>query len=144
MNNVREKKINDAGNKLAPPLAELMKILFNKETYSKAIAGNMFIIFSTRERSKRFRISVTCLRDLEMILKKLARRLVGHQFIILLLQLMAQLRERNSKPMTKRELSSTLKNLKFMQRASLREEKTKEEHVTPDENFPSSSTPWKW
>ncbi|KAM7501876.1 hypothetical protein LguiB_000780 [Lonicera macranthoides] len=46
--------------------------------------------------------------------------------------------------MAKRELSSTLKNLKFMQRASLREEKTKkEEHVTPDVNFPSSSTPRK-
>ncbi|KAM7515068.1 hypothetical protein LguiA_004651 [Lonicera macranthoides] len=33
--------------------------------------------------------------------------------------------------------------MQFMQRASLREEKTKEEHVTPDENFPSSSTPRK-
>lgn len=33
MNKVREKKINDAGSKLAPPLAELMKMLFNEETY---------------------------------------------------------------------------------------------------------------
>ncbi|XP_061337917.1 uncharacterized protein LOC133284824 isoform X2 [Gastrolobium bilobum] len=38
--------------------------------------------------------------------------------------------------MAKRELSNTLKNLKFMQRATLREEKTKkEEEVKPDVNF---------
>uniref|UniRef100_A0A5B6ZLG4 Putative M-phase phosphoprotein 6 isoform X1 n=1 Tax=Davidia involucrata TaxID=16924 RepID=A0A5B6ZLG4_DAVIN len=42
--------------------------------------------------------------------------------------------------MTKRELSSTLRNLKFMQRVAQREEKTKkEEEVTPDGNFPFSS-----
>ncbi|KAL2332146.1 hypothetical protein Fmac_019727 [Flemingia macrophylla] len=41
--------------------------------------------------------------------------------------------------MAKRELSSTLKNLKFMQRASLREEKTKkEEEVKPDVSFGTS------
>ncbi|KAA8543851.1 hypothetical protein F0562_021972 [Nyssa sinensis] len=46
--------------------------------------------------------------------------------------------------MAKRELSSTLRNLKFMQRATQREEKTKkEEEVTPDGNFPSSSIPKK-
>ncbi|XP_055832380.1 uncharacterized protein LOC129901272 [Solanum dulcamara] len=44
--------------------------------------------------------------------------------------------------MAKRELSGTLRNLKFMQRAALREEKPKkEEEVIPDGNFPSSSTP---
>ncbi|KAH0751223.1 hypothetical protein KY290_030455 [Solanum tuberosum] len=44
--------------------------------------------------------------------------------------------------MAKRELSGTLRNLKFMQRASLREEKPKkEEEVVPDGNFPSSSAP---
>lgn len=45
--------------------------------------------------------------------------------------------------MAKRELSSTLKNLKFMQRASNnREEKAKEpEDVLPDGIFPSSSAP---
>ncbi|CAL5424440.1 unnamed protein product [Camellia sinensis] len=43
--------------------------------------------------------------------------------------------------MAKRELSSTLKNLKFMQRAVQREEKCqKEEEVIPDGNFPSSGT----
>ncbi|KAL2342012.1 hypothetical protein Fmac_009952 [Flemingia macrophylla] len=42
--------------------------------------------------------------------------------------------------MAKRELSSTLKNLKFMQRASLREEKTKiEEEVKPDVCFGASN-----
>uniref|UniRef100_A0A5B6ZN32 M-phase phosphoprotein 6 n=1 Tax=Davidia involucrata TaxID=16924 RepID=A0A5B6ZN32_DAVIN len=46
--------------------------------------------------------------------------------------------------MAKRELSSTLRNLKFMQRAVQREEKTKkEEEVTLDGNFPSSSIPKK-
>ncbi|XP_059660774.1 uncharacterized protein LOC132307123 [Cornus florida] len=46
--------------------------------------------------------------------------------------------------MAKRELSSTLKNLKFMQRAAQREEKTeKEEEVIPDGNFPSSNIPKK-
>ncbi|KAL1298476.1 hypothetical protein HN51_042830 [Arachis hypogaea] len=34
--------------------------------------------------------------------------------------------------MAKRELSSTLRNLKFMQRAALREEKTKKEELQPD------------
>ncbi|KAJ8535580.1 hypothetical protein K7X08_023300 [Anisodus acutangulus] len=47
--------------------------------------------------------------------------------------------------MAKRELSSTLRNLKFMQRAALREEKPKkeeeEEEVIPDGNFASSSAP---
>ncbi|CAN4102459.1 unnamed protein product [Withania somnifera] len=44
--------------------------------------------------------------------------------------------------MAKRELSGTLRNLKFMQRAALREEKSKkEEEVIPDRNFPSSSAP---
>ncbi|CAN4101797.1 unnamed protein product [Withania somnifera] len=44
--------------------------------------------------------------------------------------------------MSKRELSGTLRNLKFMQRAALREEKSKkEEEVIPDGNFPSSSAP---
>ncbi|KAJ9565421.1 hypothetical protein OSB04_001387 [Centaurea solstitialis] len=46
--------------------------------------------------------------------------------------------------MAKRELSSTLKNLKFMQRgAANKEEKTKkeeEEVIIPDGNFPSSIT----
>ncbi|XP_057956699.1 uncharacterized protein LOC131149920 [Malania oleifera] len=43
--------------------------------------------------------------------------------------------------MAKRELSSTLKNLKFMQRAAQREEKTKkEEEVKPDGNFFSTGT----
>ncbi|XP_071717674.1 uncharacterized protein [Rutidosis leptorrhynchoides] len=43
--------------------------------------------------------------------------------------------------MAKRELSSTLKNLKFMQRVAVKEEKTKkeEEVIIPDGNFPSSS-----
>ncbi|XP_020223217.1 uncharacterized protein LOC109805529 [Cajanus cajan] len=42
--------------------------------------------------------------------------------------------------MARRELSSTLKNLKFMQRASLREEKTKkEEEVKPDVSFGAST-----
>ncbi|XP_070024522.1 uncharacterized protein LOC107761226 [Nicotiana tabacum] len=45
--------------------------------------------------------------------------------------------------MAKRELSSTLRNLKFMQRAALRDEKPKkeeeEEVVIPDETFPSSA-----
>ncbi|KAA8549289.1 hypothetical protein F0562_000973 [Nyssa sinensis] len=46
--------------------------------------------------------------------------------------------------MAKCELSSTLRNLKFMQRVAQREEKTKkEEEVTPDGNFPSSSIPKK-
>ncbi|PSR95097.1 Mediator of RNA polymerase II transcription subunit like [Actinidia chinensis var. chinensis] len=41
--------------------------------------------------------------------------------------------------MAKRELSNTLRNLKFMQRASRREEKSKkEEELKPDGNFPSS------
>ncbi|XP_058199504.1 uncharacterized protein LOC131314696 [Rhododendron vialii] len=41
--------------------------------------------------------------------------------------------------MAKRELSSTLKNLKFMQRAALREDKCeKEEEVIPVGNFPFS------
>ncbi|XP_059298425.1 uncharacterized protein LOC132051184 [Lycium ferocissimum] len=45
--------------------------------------------------------------------------------------------------MAKRELSTTLRNLKFMQRAALREEKPKkeEDEVIPDGNFPSSSAP---
>ncbi|KAL7585845.1 uncharacterized protein LOC111902224 [Lactuca sativa] len=43
--------------------------------------------------------------------------------------------------MAKRELSSTLKNLKFMQRGANKEEKTKkEEEVTPNGNFPSITT----
>ncbi|PSS14235.1 Palmdelphin like [Actinidia chinensis var. chinensis] len=43
--------------------------------------------------------------------------------------------------MAKRELSSTLRNLKFMQRASQREEKSKkEEEFRPDGNFPSSGS----
>ncbi|KAL6967557.1 hypothetical protein U1Q18_033365 [Sarracenia purpurea var. burkii] len=43
--------------------------------------------------------------------------------------------------MAKRELSSTLRNLKFMQRAALREENgKKEEVVIPNGNFPSSGT----
>nr|XP_023891660.1 uncharacterized protein LOC112003694 isoform X1 [Quercus suber]POE61709.1 hypothetical protein CFP56_51914 [Quercus suber] len=43
--------------------------------------------------------------------------------------------------MAKRELSSTLRNLKFMQRAALREENTKkDEDVKPDGNFCSPST----
>ncbi|KAL4558224.1 hypothetical protein LXL04_036422 [Taraxacum kok-saghyz] len=43
--------------------------------------------------------------------------------------------------MAKRELSSTLRNLKFMQRGSNKEEKTKkEEEVTPNGNFPSFIT----
>lgn len=43
--------------------------------------------------------------------------------------------------MAKRELSSTLRNLKFMQRGANKEEKTKkEEEVIPDGNFPSSIT----
>ncbi|KAJ7947629.1 M-phase phosphoprotein 6 [Quillaja saponaria] len=42
--------------------------------------------------------------------------------------------------MAKRELSTTLRNLKFMQRASLRDENTKkEEEVKPDGNFSSPS-----
>eukprot|EP00268_Persea_americana_P058387 TRINITY_DN7057_c0_g1_i1.p1 TRINITY_DN7057_c0_g1~~TRINITY_DN7057_c0_g1_i1.p1 ORF type:complete len:204 (-),score=41.10 TRINITY_DN7057_c0_g1_i1:387-998(-) len=42
--------------------------------------------------------------------------------------------------MAKRELSSTLKNLKFMQRAVQKQEKTKsEEEVTPDNKFSSST-----
>ncbi|PIN25319.1 hypothetical protein CDL12_01948 [Handroanthus impetiginosus] len=42
--------------------------------------------------------------------------------------------------MAKRELSSTLKNLKFMQRASLKEEKAKkEEQAIPAADFPPSS-----
>ncbi|KAK1437080.1 hypothetical protein QVD17_02865 [Tagetes erecta] len=42
--------------------------------------------------------------------------------------------------MAKRELSSTLKNLKFMQRGANKEEKTKkEEEVIPDGNFRSIS-----
>ncbi|KAG9139350.1 hypothetical protein Leryth_011325 [Lithospermum erythrorhizon] len=45
--------------------------------------------------------------------------------------------------MAKRELSSTLKNLKFMQRAARREEKTakKEEEIVLDTNFSSSAPP---
>ncbi|XP_073050720.1 uncharacterized protein [Primulina eburnea] len=44
--------------------------------------------------------------------------------------------------MAKRELSSTLKNLKFMQRGSLKVEKLeKEEHVITAGDFPSSSAP---
>lgn len=44
--------------------------------------------------------------------------------------------------MAKRELSGTLRNLKFMQRAAVREEKSKKaEEVIPDGNFPSSSAP---
>ncbi|KAK9279282.1 hypothetical protein L1049_012961 [Liquidambar formosana] len=43
--------------------------------------------------------------------------------------------------MAKRELSSTLKNLKFMQRAAQREEKSKkEEEVKPDGGFVSPGT----
>ncbi|CAL0329148.1 unnamed protein product [Lupinus luteus] len=46
--------------------------------------------------------------------------------------------------MARREISSTLKNLKFMQRAALREEKTKKEEdgviVKSDANFPTTST----
>ncbi|KAF1897418.1 hypothetical protein Lal_00035122 [Lupinus albus] len=46
--------------------------------------------------------------------------------------------------MAKREISSTLKNLKFMQRAALREEKAKKEEdeviVKPDTNFPTTPT----
>ncbi|KAL0015144.1 hypothetical protein SO802_002213 [Lithocarpus litseifolius] len=43
--------------------------------------------------------------------------------------------------MAKRKLSSTLRNLKFMQRAALREENTKkDEDVKPDGNFCSPST----
>ncbi|KAH8499182.1 hypothetical protein H0E87_017911 [Populus deltoides] len=51
-------------------------------------------------------------------------------------------RELNWENMAKRELSSTLKNLKFMQRAVQREEKTKkqEEEVKPDGNFFSPGT----
>ncbi|XP_061368488.1 uncharacterized protein LOC133311449 [Gastrolobium bilobum] len=42
--------------------------------------------------------------------------------------------------MARRELSSTLKNLKFMQRAALREERTKkEDDVKPARNFPINS-----
>ncbi|KAL6519063.1 hypothetical protein OROHE_017487 [Orobanche hederae] len=42
--------------------------------------------------------------------------------------------------MAKRELSSTLKNLKFMQRGAQKDEKTKkEEEVLPAGDFPSSS-----
>ncbi|XP_031114042.1 uncharacterized protein LOC116017576 [Ipomoea triloba] len=44
--------------------------------------------------------------------------------------------------MAKRELSSTLKNLKFMQRAAQKEEKVKkEEDNLPDSKFPASSAP---
>lgn len=43
--------------------------------------------------------------------------------------------------MAKREISNTLRNLKFMQRAAQREEQPrKEEEVKPDENFFPSST----
>ncbi|KAF8395137.1 hypothetical protein HHK36_019078 [Tetracentron sinense] len=43
--------------------------------------------------------------------------------------------------MAKRELSSTLKNLKFMQRAALKEEKPKkEEELKPQESFSSANT----
>ncbi|XP_065879159.1 uncharacterized protein [Euphorbia lathyris] len=43
--------------------------------------------------------------------------------------------------MAKREMSSTLKNLKFMQRAAQREEKTKkQEEEKPDGNFFSAGT----
>ncbi|KAI4322132.1 hypothetical protein L6164_021851 [Bauhinia variegata] len=43
--------------------------------------------------------------------------------------------------MAKRELSSTLRNLKFMQRAALREEKTKkDDDVKPDGNFGTTAT----
>ncbi|KAI3819491.1 hypothetical protein L1987_13330 [Smallanthus sonchifolius] len=43
--------------------------------------------------------------------------------------------------MAKRELSSTLRNLKFMQRGANKEEKSKkEEEVVPDGNFPSYVT----
>ncbi|KAL2557515.1 scarecrow-like transcription factor 11 (SCL11) [Forsythia ovata] len=46
--------------------------------------------------------------------------------------------------MAKRELSSTLKNLKFMQRTAQKEEKgKKEEEVTPAADFPFSSIPKK-
>ncbi|KAL8089678.1 uncharacterized protein LOC141698485 [Apium graveolens] len=49
--------------------------------------------------------------------------------------------------MAKREMSSTLKNLKFMQRATQREEISKkveeEVVVVPDGNFPASSIPRK-
>ncbi|KAK2996057.1 hypothetical protein RJ640_022174 [Escallonia rubra] len=47
--------------------------------------------------------------------------------------------------MAKRELSTTLKNLKFMQRAAPKEEKSKkEEETTPNGSFPPSSTPKRW
>lgn len=43
--------------------------------------------------------------------------------------------------MSKRELSSTLRNLKFMQRANQKEEKSKkEEEVKPEDNFFSPNT----
>ncbi|MED6138599.1 hypothetical protein PIB30_075766 [Stylosanthes scabra] len=42
--------------------------------------------------------------------------------------------------MAKRELSSTLKNLKFMQRAALREEKTKKEELKPDPDLTATTT----
>ncbi|KAL9322892.1 hypothetical protein ACSQ67_010945 [Phaseolus vulgaris] len=43
--------------------------------------------------------------------------------------------------MARRELSSTLKNLKFMQRAAVREEKTKrEEEIKPDVSIGTTST----
>ncbi|XP_071737845.1 uncharacterized protein [Rutidosis leptorrhynchoides] len=44
--------------------------------------------------------------------------------------------------MAKRELSTTLKNLKFMQRGANKEEKTKKEEqvIIPDGNFPSFIT----
>ncbi|EXC32734.1 hypothetical protein L484_019847 [Morus notabilis] len=42
--------------------------------------------------------------------------------------------------MAKRELSTTLKNLKFMQRAAQREETVKKEEVKPDGNFTSRGT----
>ncbi|KAK7272059.1 hypothetical protein RJT34_28432 [Clitoria ternatea] len=41
--------------------------------------------------------------------------------------------------MARRELSSTLKNLKFMQRAALREEKTKKEEIIPDVSVGTST-----
>ncbi|XP_052172494.1 uncharacterized protein LOC127788356 [Diospyros lotus] len=42
--------------------------------------------------------------------------------------------------MAKREISSTLRNLKFMQRAAQREEKSKKvEEVIPDGNFPATA-----
>ncbi|KAL6506234.1 hypothetical protein OROGR_024415 [Orobanche gracilis] len=47
--------------------------------------------------------------------------------------------------MAKRELSSTLKNLKFMQRGAKKDEKTKkEEEVLPAGDFPSSSAVKRW